>query len=162
MSRRIGLYAKGALRRIYLYFHGIENTSITGGVKGYNYAPSGAIGAKSAPAISRGDSEMSVSSTGNPAVSTSGTVYTESKVDLTDVKTIKINVSSITVGTSAFVFFGVATTKADGYTNAAKKDIRETGVLSLDVSELSGKYYLTIILSGPGVMSVKFTEWWIE
>lgn len=128
----------------------------------YNYAPGGTSGAKSAPAISRGDSEMSVSGTGNTAVSTYGTVYTESKVDLTDAKTIKINVSSIAVDNAAFVFFGAATTKADGYTCAAKKDIRETGVLSLDVSELSGKYYLAIILTGLGVKSVKFTEWYIE
>lgn len=128
----------------------------------YNYAPSGMNGEKSAPVISHGDSEISVSGTGNMAANTYGTVYTESKVDLTNAKTIKINVSSIAVDNVAFVFFGVATTKADGYTCAAKKDIRETGVLSLDVSELSGKYYLAIILTGLGWKSVKFTEWYIE
>jgi hypothetical protein len=57
---------------------------------------------------------------------------------------------------------GASATKADGFVVAAGKAISDTGTISLDVSSLSGDYYLFITLYGSGVKSITFTKWWLE
>lgn len=161
MSRRMGLYS--VKRKIYLYANGEINADVTGGLTAYAYIPNTSGSTKTEPTITEGSSAItiSVADTTN-GYGTGGTVYTEDKINLTNAKTINIDVSSVTVGSEAYVRFGATATKATGYTVAAAKTIRETGILSLDVSDLDGSFYLIINLYGAFDKSVKFTEWWIE
>lgn len=161
MSRKMAVYASKI--KIYLYSKGTVNTSVTGGLTAYAYKPSTSSSDTTKPSISNSSSAMTISCPKTSSSQSAGTVYTTNKVDLTKIKTINMNVSSFAVGSSSsYVRFGAVANKATGYTFAAAKTIGSTGKLSLDVSNLSGSYYLVVALYGMGDKSVKFTEWWIE
>ena len=66
-------------------------------------------------------------------------VGTVNPVDLTDVDTVYFNVTAIQTTTSQFV--GVSTGKNVG-SNVANTSVTATGLVSVDVSNLSGNYYL--------------------
>ena len=161
MSRKMAVYASKII--VYLYSKGIVNTSVTGGLTAYAYKPSSSGSDATKPSISNSSSDMTISCPAGSAAQSAGTVYTTNKVDLTKIKTINMKVSSFAVGSSSsYVRIGAVSTKATGYTFAAVKTISKTGTVSLDVSNLSGSYYLVVSLYGMGDKSVKFTEWWIK
>ena len=101
---------------------------------------------------------------------TAGSLFTSRKVDLTGYSTMKIYVESAsTEQSNGYVRFGATKSGANNYVVSAAKTIcsGENGsvsakTISLDVSDLTGTYYLFINLYGGGAKSIKFSKWWLE
>lgn len=155
------IYSDGAWKEWvqYIYNVGKINTTLTGGLKAYAYRPSSSGSSIGVPTVTLGDTYITLTEADDYA----GMYSTESKANLTDVSAIKIDVSSLTVGASgSYVRLGVVSDRKDDYTPVAAKTISGKGTASLDVSELTGSYYVYIALYGNDKKTIKFTRWWLE
>ena len=101
---------------------------------------------------------------------TAGSLFTSRTIDLSAYSTMKIYVESAsTEQSNGYVRFGATKSGANNYVVSAAKTIcsGENGsvsakTISLDVSDLTGTYYLFINLYGGGAKSIKFSKWWLE
>jgi hypothetical protein len=158
ISRKMALY--NARKKVLLYNAGVENADITGGLTAYAYVPSTSGSNLKAPTVTKNTSSLKLY-VANASGGLGGSYFTTEKVNLTRARTMKIEVSDL-VSSNNYVRMGASATKANKFTVAAGKTISETGTISLDVSSLSGDYYLFITLYGSGVKSITFTKWWLE
>jgi hypothetical protein len=86
------------------------------------------------------------------------------------VNTLKISVvaASTFESSTCYVRLAVTASKADGYVVAAGITISNNGAsvsyktFSIDVSELTGKYYCVIPLYGSGTKDITFDKLWLE
>ena len=157
ISRRMALY--NAYKRL-LYRSGKDYTDVTGGLTAYAYVPSTSGSNLKAPTVTKNSDSLKLY-VANASGGLGGSYFTTDKVNLTSAKTMKIDVSDLVLN-SNYVRMGASATKANKFTVAAGKTISDTGIISLDVSSLSGDYYLFITLYGSGVKSITFTKWWLE
>lgn len=140
----------------YLYNKGDECTDITGGWKGVFDA----TGYYSKGTITKNATNITVSLNGTQSLVPS----CKNTIDLTDWNTLKINVLSRTsnIETTSFAVWGAD--KLQNYGEwTAFKSFHTSGVVSLDVKSLSGKYKVGVLCAqndGSGIFS--FDKVWRE
>ena len=137
--------------RIYFYNKGNQYLELTGGWLAKGVLTKEGKGKAVTPQITQNADNMTIVFTG--AQYANGLIYTKNQIDLTEFKTITINGEancpvkngSVNLGVYSSVPSYVGDTKVAG-TNIKKGGIILSGVFetTLDVSALSGKYYLTI------------------
>ena len=157
MSRRLGLYR---LQDIYLVKSGVENTSVTGGLTAYAYVPSTSNSSPAIPTVSKGTSGITLTLDSSGA--NGGTYFAEKPISLTQHKTLNIKVTELELETGGYVRVGATSSKANKYVVAAVKTISGTGTVSVDISDLGGKYYLFVSLYGSYDKKITFTDWWLS
>lgn len=120
---------------LYLYIAGDECSRITGGW-GFFKEDASATGTKNSTSITI------ASAGGFKAVNS----HTTNPIDLTDVATLKINATSRNSTQNDYVRIGVSMKPNAIATGlfAAYADITETGVTELNVSNLTGSYYVIV------------------
>lgn len=145
--------------RRYLYNCGDECTDVSGGWSGYAYKSSDSGSTVNAPTVTKGTGSITVKQNGYNSSSAkyyAGALFSEKAVDLSNYGTMKINVTEFS-GSSANLV--VTKTKGNNYTIAGKVEIKSTGAFSVDVSSLSGDYYVALMIQGvQNATTVTFTE----
>lgn len=148
----------------YIYKNGDQCTDITGG---FTTIPSSGGYWDGAPQVSYNADHIACSGRSN--ASYPSFTSTVNMIDLTNIKTVVINVASFTGG--VYTHGRIAATKTNanhgslGGAAASKKfEITNTGEIELDVSSLSGAYYIAFGASFEAGDSgtLKVTEAWIE
>lgn len=121
---------------IYLYNAGDKCTAVTGGwtSSGYSYASRDVV----APVF--GTSTMKVQCTQHTSAGQVAIGGTANKIDLTNVDKIVINITAVT-NSAAFI---ISTSKAIPSSPTKTTAISATGTVTVDVSSLTGSYYLAI------------------
>lgn len=135
----------------YLYNTGDECTSITGGWSAYAYKQSGASSAveATAPTVSRGSSSMTVRHNSSWEGYKHGVVLTNNSVDVTNFSTLSINVTAYTLSASNEGLRLILTkTKGNGFSIIASCSLDSTGVKTVNISSISGNYYVGIFGGG--------------
>lgn len=145
------------MQDLYLYYFGDENTVVTGGWEAYAYIPSGAnTSTAKAPTVTKNSNNIEFSITGGTSSkSVLGTLFTENSIDLTNYKTIKVTLSSI----SGNGWFAVSTNKQNLYDEVTANNLA-VGENILDISSLQGEHY--IVLSGGTTSACTFVVQKIE
>lgn len=154
MSRRMALY--NAFRKI-LYNAGTDNTAVTGGLTAYAYVPSTSSTSTQKPTVTKNSDSITLKS----AAGYGGSYFTANAIDITRFRALKINISSIAVN-GGYINVGVTPTKANKFERTAHANVTETGTISVDISSLSGDYYMFINLRGSNVQTMTITKWWLE
>lgn len=166
MSRHLGVYHRK--NWIYdLFAEGMIDTKLTGGLAVYDYVPSTSGSIRQKPTFTQADGAITLELSGTE-LGSGGALFTESPLDLTSKKTICIEVKSAKT-LEGYVTFGATSTKGNSFVQAARKNILggEAGTVTnttfrLDVSALSGSYYLYVALFANYNKSITFTRWWVE
>lgn len=139
--------------RLFLYNKGDKCEAITGGwgTSGYSH--------RSYSLRNPTFNSTSVTIASNNATN-AGAAGTLNAVDLTDIKSIKINFTAV----SHYAYVYISNTKANPDSNAAAEvSANSKGEYSLNVSSLKGKYYIFIITFGSTqAPSTSATYDWIE
>lgn len=137
--------------RTYFYNKGDQCTDLTGGWLAKGVLTEAGKGVSVKPSITQNADNMTIVFTG--AQYANGLIYTKNQIDLTEFKTITINGSANCPVTRANINLGVYSSVPSyaGQTRVASADIKKSNVIlngvfetMLDVSALSGKYYLVI------------------
>lgn len=135
---------------LYLYNKGDQCTALTGGWKAYAYKNEGSGSGTYTPTVTFGTSSVTVKMSKNSDDGyRAGSMFTEKTIDLTKVKTLSIDVSSLE-GSGGMVALRIASTKTNNFAFPAMVEITATGKTPLDVSSLSGSYYVAVEISGVG------------
>lgn len=128
-------------------------------------APSGYTLKRVAPTLTAG-STISLTEEDN----CDGSAFTNTTVNLTNYSTLKLNITRINIGknsdgVSVKIYFGVTKSAADNYTYAAKISMQNgqaIGTVSVDVSSLTGNYYINFLLTGWGATKqITFDKLWL-
>lgn len=119
-----------------LYYYGVNNDEVTGGWSAIAALPSGMSNATK-PTLTMETDHIKVKSSSGSG----GSVFTAYKIDLTDYQYVKINCTRS--GGSAYLL--TANINNNGYETDAWATIG-TGDIAMDVSALSGSYYLGLRL----------------
>ena len=149
----------------YFFNNGVINTSLTGGLSAVAQQHSSSTWPKYLE-VTNGSNYISLLhiGAGTEGQNRSGAYYVNNAINLTNVRTISINVSlhdGSTYWSDAYLF--VTNSKNTQTVNyVAKVSIETVGNHVLDVSGLSGNYYIGIMLTGKQSCRVNFTEWKIS
>lgn len=117
------------------------------------------------PTVS-GTSVITISGPGND-----GSAFSNTKIDLTNWKTLKLNLTATAIdnnsdGNTMVVRFGVTSSNADKYTAIAYKNMRHgqaAATISVDVTSIKTSAYLFFSLEGWGASkSISFNRVWLE
>lgn len=146
------------LYTFYLYNSGNEYTSLTGGfeylaILGGSYTEVAPV--KNASSIRLAPSGSSKQSS---AVTVNG-------IDLTDYSTLYVNITEFDNTGSGYHDFIVKSSRTSGTTFAGDTQIDNTGVFSIDVSSLSGSYYIGVFCNSSGSSVhcyISFDKIWLE
>lgn len=125
----------------YLYYLGTDYTDITGGWSGYAYKSSTSTASVlSAPTVEMGTSYMTWTEKSTDV----GAVLTGYDIDLTEYKYIEIDYETTLTHSAGSLTFACIPTKTNNYTISKSVSITSTTrtIATLDISDLSGKYYL--------------------
>lgn len=145
------------LNKWYLYNCGDERTYTTGGWAAYAYKNSNSGSAVRVPTVTFGTDYLRIRM---PKAGTdsynAGSIFTEKAVDLTNVKSLYIDISSFS-GSNASANFLVTETKENKFVIAASTKVTKTGTFAIDVSSLSGRYYAVFEISGVGGTATSYT-----
>ena len=136
---------------VFLYNGGDECTDLTGGWSAYAYKQSGAssIVEATAPTVSRGSSSMTVRHNSSWEGYKHGVVLTNNSVDVTNFSTLSINVTAYTLSTENEGLILILTkTKGNGFSIIASCSLDSTGVKTVNISSISGNYYVGIFGGG--------------
>lgn len=138
LSARVYLSGSWKSFSLYLYDNGDECMDLTGGWNTKGNISSG---------IAKNQTNMYVNLTGEPAVAGYRIRYTSQMIDLTNISRLYINVGNLALGAYNNGFFAVGKSipndhgSCHGYA-AAVISIGNNGLLNLDVSQLTGEYYI--------------------
>ena len=147
-----------------LYLNGNDYAEITGGYEGIAIRYAASYGGEAlnsrAPTVTPGDTSMAITLTSTGSNNYSGSVLTRNKIDLTPYSTITFN-ANIVFQSADFASFYVSDTNTS-YSSAAETfitrgNIPSSGVVTLDVSQLSGEYYVGVNMSAGAVNPVTTT-----
>lgn len=134
----------------YLYNNGNQNTNLTGGWAFINNPtyPNGSG--------SFGESTITLNSNGGAP-----SAITQKMIDLTDVDTVVVNLLDVRNMVS---FFATKNYVSDTGGSATCVNIYKPGVLRLDVSSLTGSYYIAVMCNaiGNGSFTATFDSVWME
>ena len=142
----------------FLYKDGNEYTSITGG---YSYLR---ILSTSYAQVdpTKGADYIRLAPSGSSKQSSAVTV---NGIDLTDYSTLYINITEFDRTASGYRDFIVKSSRSSGTTFAGDTQITGTGVYSIDVSGLSGSYYIGVFCNSNGSSVhcyISFDKIWLE
>ncbi len=134
-----------------LYDKGDQITSVTGGW----YTPVEVIGK-----VTYNEKSITVAVTNNE----DGYIQcaTKNKIDLTDYKTIKVNVTNFSKSGTSTPKLTISSKVGAGFTRIAEKDITATGEFSLDVSTFNSEYYVSFYGYWATNWSMTFDKVWME
>ena len=138
-----------------LYDSGDEYTDITGGWSGFACNSGTSIGT-----ITKNSSSIYIKSNGSKGAQ-SIAAAPANKIDITDISTLKVNVTSFNVQSENRSYFVLSSSRDTSSTSnsAATKEITGTGEIALDVSSLSGSYYVIVYnraVNGAGTYELTF------
>ena len=155
MSRRMALYAvtNGAWVEwpVYLYKEGDECTTVTGGWE--EAYESGSYYDKKGTFV-KNDTNITITASTTRSVIFAKTV---NKIDVSDMKTLTIKVSALTSKANFGLNDGSGWNLLSGF--AASVEINAVGTTSLDVSNVTGEYYVACRVSNDGTArALSFTE----
>lgn len=158
----------------YYYNSGDECTGVTGGWEAKAFRPSATEAntcRAGAPTVTKGETSITMvgkamvwDSTISANVRRAGALFTAEAVELTGAETLHLNVDSFAFSeaTQDWIgcFFGATAEAKDYYTPAAQVKVEEAGTVDLDVSALTGPYYLYVALCYPGTTAptIVFSE----
>lgn len=143
------------LSKCYLYKNGNQYESITGGLNGYSIGPSTSGSTRVSPTVAYGENTITVTVNLGSNSFTVGSLFVENTIDLTMCSRLNINATSRS-GNSGRIWIGVTKNRDDKYEPAAQSLIDSTGAVSLDISNLTGEYYIFISLGGASNKSTSF------
>lgn len=144
--------------KFYLYKSGNEYTSVTGGFE-YLAILSGSY---SEVAPVKNASSIRLAPSGSSKQSSAVTV---NAIDLTDYSTLYVNITEFDRTASGYRDFFVKSSRTSGTTFAGDTQIDNTGVFSIDVSSLSGSYYVGVFCNSSGSSVhcyISFDKIWLE
>lgn len=123
-----------------LYDSGDECTDITGGWSGF-----ACYSGTSKGTFTKNSSSIYIKSNGSKGAQ-SIAAAPANKIDITDISTLKVNVTSFNVQSESRTFFILSSSRDTSSTSnsVATKEIKGTGETALDVSGLSGSYYVLV------------------
>ena len=123
-----------------LYDSGDEYTDITGGWSGF-----ACYSGTSKGTFTKNSSSIYIKSNGSKGAQ-SIAAAPENKIDITDISTLKVNVTSFNVQSEYRSYFLVSSSRDTSSVNkaAASIEIKGTGEIALDISGLSGSYYVIV------------------
>lgn len=147
------LYKNGAWVQFsskqYSIFNAGAATDYSGGWKAYAYKSQSSGSTPKAPTFSVG-STFNIDLYGQYEYNM-GTVFSEAAIDLSKYSTLKIEVASTqTGGENGGFSCGVCAAKQNNWTPVATATNVGAGTHSIDISSLSGSYYLSLSLGGVG------------
>ena len=123
-----------------LYDSGDEYTDITGGWSGF-----ACYSGTSKGTFTKNSSSIYIKSNGSSGAQ-SIAASPENKIDITDISTLKVNVTSFNVQSGYRSYFILSSSRNTSSTDnsVATKEITGTGETELDISGLSGSYYVIV------------------
>lgn len=137
--------------RWYLYNTDDTCEELTGGWAGKSYAfnfgdgsSSPAASSYSTPSITYNTGSMRVAMSGTAGTSAIGSAVINNTIDLTPYSKLYFDVADSNVASSPRIYVGVTETMKPVYTFTKYKQIADTGLYEVDVSELSGEYTIAI------------------
>lgn len=155
----------------YIYKDGDQYTAVTGGWKKGGYCtPTGDGGYNTGSTFTLEESDMRLYS--GPSTS-GGLAQTIGSIDLTNISTICMKVTDFTLAnsTKAYGCFLMATSNSSNKWNpnattyqalpagaVVSQAFSSTGIVMLDVSSLSGNYYIAFSAAGRASVTVKVSE----
>ncbi len=136
------------------YLNGNDYSDITGGYEGIAIRYAASYGGETlynrAPAVTPGDTSMVITLTSSGSNNYSGSVLTRNKIDLTPYSAITFK-ANIVFQSGDFASFYVSSTNTS-YSSASEtfitgSNIPSSGEVTVDVSQLSGEYYIGVNMS---------------
>ena len=123
-----------------LYDSGDEYTDITGGWSGF-----ACYSGTSKGTFTKNSSSIYIKSNGSKGAQ-SIAAAPANKIDITDISTLKVNVTSFNVQSEYRSYFILSSSRNTSSVNnsVATKEITGTGETELDISGLSGSYYVIV------------------
>lgn len=133
----------------YTIFNAGDAADYSGGWKAYAYKSQSSGSTPKAPTFSIG-STFNIDLYGQYTYNM-GTVFSEAAIDLTKYSTLEIEIASTQTGGEDGGFScGVCAAKQNNWTPVATATNVGAGTHSIDISSLSGNYYLSLSLGGVG------------
>lgn len=138
-----------------LYDSGDEYTDITGGWSGF-----ACYSGTSKGTFTKNSSSIYIKSNGSKGAQ-SIAAAPANKIDITNISTLKVNVTSFNVQSEYRSYFLLSSSRDTSSVSkaAANKEITGTGEIALDVSGLSGSYYVIVYnraIDGAGTYELTF------
>ena len=146
VSKSVTITAPGQVENVklsyalILYDSGDEYTDITGGWSGF-----ACYSGTSKGTFTKNSSSIYIKSNGSKGAQ-SIAAAPENKIDITDISTLKVNVTSFNVQSEYRSYFILSSSRNTSSVNnsVATKEITGTGETELDISGLSGSYYVIV------------------
>lgn len=132
----------------YLYHQGNTCDLVTEGWKAYAYVPYDSGSSAYAPTLTLQTDTMKVVLSKPTSGYRGGAVFTEKAVDVSAYRKLKIRVWSLSELTAGTVNIGLASTKENGYTQIAAAEITRMGDVTLDLTNITGEYYVCLRIGG--------------
>lgn len=142
----------------YLYNHGDEYTDETGGWAAYAYGRGDlSIDEKQAPTVTKSDEYVTLELQGqywdgSRNVRLSGGYFTKKPIEMTGLKTLKINITRYDAGeflAKGGISFGVTKTLESSMMPSAVVKITKAGKYTLDVSAVTAPCYVFVHIANP-------------
>ena len=140
-----------------LYSNGTDNTDITGGLTTYAYVPDTSTNSTQKLTVTKNSDSITLKS----AAGYGGSYFTENTIKLTHARALKMEVSDANPN-GGYINVGVSVVKENKFVRTVHALVEEAGTISVDVSELSGSYYMFINMRGSKAQTMTFTKWWVE
>ena len=153
----MGVYAQMPEKILTIYDNGVEHEI---GIAAYPYGVRDSSVTRDTPIITRNEKELTLSPTRN-ALRRDGSVFFESKVDLTPYTRLRVTVSDFNMPNTT-VYALVTSQKADDFASAGSVHITGVGTWGIDISAHEGEYHVAIILGGTNSNTLTITKWWLE
>lgn len=153
---------------IYIYNNGVINTDMFGDLQAYAYVARVVYDYASLvkPTVTKNTNSIKLYAYGydggDTSTNNSGSYFAINPVDLTNYKTISLEVIDWeSKGDSGRTDLRLITTPEikSMYELSAQITAEKVGTVTLDVSSLSGEHYIGISLAGKTSKSITFTEW---
>ena len=138
-----------------LYDSGEEYSDITGGWSGF-----ACYSGTSKGTFTKNSSSIYIKSNGSKGAQ-SIAAAPENKIDITDISTLKVNVTSFNAQSEYRAYFLLSSSRdtSSASNSVATKEIKGTGEVALNVSSLSGSYYVLVYtraVNGAGTYELTF------
>lgn len=151
--------------RVYLVENGIVNTDLTGDFSALAYGPSSSNASRKAPSVVKANNNIQIYHKTTGDASCSGSWFSKNAIDLSKFGKYRIHLID-TVGEN-HIRITIAKTVTDKYTEVAGFGLagKTEGVYDIDISSLSGVYFVGISLYGnldAATRGLWFDDLWLE
>lgn len=131
-----------------LYHQGNSCEAITGGWKAYAYKTYGSGSTVYAPTATFNTDSLKVYMAKPSSGYRAGALFIENAIDLSNYTKLKIHVTTLTGLTTGVVNLGLSATKENNFAQTAAKEITDVGVYTLDLTGISGSFYVHVSIGG--------------